>query len=528
VTRIPWSTWRGRFVAGRQSAMRQVALLIIAVMAVGGTTLVAAPAQAAPANDLEYNYTYFLASSPPTTPQAVTRMALDDFDSFFPFQGCPNVVAAGTICPLEGPNGNNPIRVEAADATSFTFRSLPGHVEGADRMIKFTFFMNGSEMDLNVHSWGPWTAGAVASINGGVAAATWQAFAFNLQSGISNGTYNDFPGVNATVNSNPFSSPVVASDADGRLEAFVMDPGGTIDHDYQTTAGGHWSGWSALGPGGLYGGPAIGTNKDGRLEIFAIGSDYTLQHDYQKTPNGSWNGWSGLGNDGHDLLYVKAAADADGLLQVLALDDEGHVLVDRQASNGAWTWSDLGGGSLLSPPAIGRNADGRLEVFVLDGNYQVEHAWETSANGPWSGFSSMGGYQLHSDPAVGTNPDGRLEVFGRGTDWSLDHIYQTSPNAGWSSWSELGGGITSAPTVINNSTGKLQVFALTESGSVNYDNSASGSWVWGSLGGTLGSVAAPGRDVDGRLEVVSVGLSGDAFDIWQTSPNGNWSSWAGL
>ena len=205
-------------------------------------------------------------------------------------------------------------------------------------MIRFTFLTDSSgNLNLNVHSWGPWTLGADQSIINDIAYGSWQDLAFNVQSGISNGTYNDFSGPNATVNSNPFSSPVVARNADGRLESIRHGQQRQYPARLPAAPGGGtgWSGFlSSLGGDGLYGGPAIGTNPDGRLEIFAIGSDYTLEHNYQKTANGAWSGWSSLGNDGHDLLFVSAAADADGLLQVFALDDDGDVLVDRQGSNG--------------------------------------------------------------------------------------------------------------------------------------------------------------------------------------------------
>ena len=145
-------------IRSRSRVTGRAARILTGLTTVGAAALglTAAPAQAAPANDLEYNYTYFLASNPPTTPQAVTRMVLDDFDTFFPFPGCPNAVNVGTICPLQALGHNNPIRVEAANATSFTFRSLPTHTEGADRMIRFTFLTDGSgNLNLNVHSWGP-------------------------------------------------------------------------------------------------------------------------------------------------------------------------------------------------------------------------------------------------------------------------------------------------------------------------------------------------------------------------------------
>jgi hypothetical protein len=537
-SRQPLSGIRRRPGFGRRTADRFAVLL--AATATIATGLTGGTAQAVPANDLEYTYFYDLTGpNPPTTPQAVLRMAVDNFDAYFPFQGCPNIIGPGAICPLQGPSlpgygGLQPIRVEAVNATSFTFRALPGHAEGADRMIQFTFGTQRytTNLNLEVHAWGPWSPGAAFSIASGFANGIWGQYAQSLADGIATGDYNNYSGPFVTVDSNPFTSPRMAVNADGRLETFVMDSSGNIQHDWQNNPGGvgGWSGWANLG-GGEYGGPVVGRNPDGRLEVFAIGSDYTLQHNYQKSPGGSFGGWSGLGNDGHNLLYLSVGNDADGLLQVLALDDNGELLVARQASNGAFNWTNLGG-DFESPPVVASNANGRLEVFALDSNYQMEHAYETSANGSWSGFSLLGSWHFRSDPVVGVNSDGRLEVFAVGTDGALDHIWQLHPSGsgGWSSWAGLGSIIVSAPAVTRNGAGNIEVFALGPGGDVvHIGQSGSGAWGnWSSLGGAQASVPTVGDDPGNRMELNAIGLSGSAFDIWQTSVGGGWSGWTGM
>ncbi|MBY7125955.1 hypothetical protein ILS93_28305, partial [Bacillus sp. 16GRE42] len=52
--------------------------------------------------------------------------------------------------------------------------------------------------------------------------------------------------------------------------------------------------------------------------------------------------------------------------------------------------------------------------------------------------------------AIGKNADGRLEVFARGADRALWHIWQTAPNNGWSNWGSLGGTITQLANVGHN------------------------------------------------------------------------------
>ncbi|MCW7549016.1 hypothetical protein OO184_13995, partial [Photorhabdus sp. APURE] len=87
--------------------------------------------------------------------------------------------------------------------------------------------------------------------------------------------------------------------------------------------------------------------------------------------------------------------------------------------------------SVTNKPAVSRNLDGRLEVFVRGADNALWHIWQTASNSDWSNWQSLGN-TITSDPAVYANADGRLEVFARGTDNALWHIWQTAPNSGWS------------------------------------------------------------------------------------------------
>ena len=111
------------------------------------------------------------------------------------------------------------------------------------------------------------------------------------------------------------SAPVLASNADGRLEVFAMGTDGALWHNWQTAPNDGWSGWASLG-GQVTGVAAVGRNADERLEVFVTGTDGALWHIWQTAPNNGWSGWASLG------------------------------------------------GILRSDPAVGRNEDGRLEVFA--------------------------------------------------------------------------------------------------------------------------------------------------------------------
>jgi len=168
---------------------------LLAVVALGIVNL-AGGSQAAAATrkpqDLTYNYGYVLSYPPAPSPQATLHMAVTRFSTYFPFQGCGQVLKAGQVCNLVGPNGNNPIRVVAIGPTSFTFLSLPGHFEGPNRTIVFSFIeqlqpIATHRLFLNVHASGPSSPGAVASVATGQAHGTWQQYATNLQRGIASG-----------------------------------------------------------------------------------------------------------------------------------------------------------------------------------------------------------------------------------------------------------------------------------------------------------------------------------------------------
>ena len=98
----------------------------------------------------------------------------------------------------------------------------------------------------------------------------------------------------------PGSSPAVAINSDGRLDAFVIGNGNFLYHIWQTSAGSStWSQWSSLGgniaPGSS---PAVAINSDGRLDAFVIGNGNFLYHIWQTSAGSStWSQWSSLGGN---------------------------------------------------------------------------------------------------------------------------------------------------------------------------------------------------------------------------------------
>jgi hypothetical protein len=95
------------------------------------------------------------------------------------------------------------------------------------------------------------------------------------------------------------SAPAVGTNADGRLELVAVAGDGSLQHAWQTAPNSGWSSWASLGSAG--GGflsdaaPGTSTNADGRLEIFVVASDSELYHAWQTAANNGWSGWGSFG-----------------------------------------------------------------------------------------------------------------------------------------------------------------------------------------------------------------------------------------
>jgi hypothetical protein len=132
--------------------------------------------------------------------------------------------------------------------------------------------------------------------------------------------------------------------------------------------------------------------------------------------------------------------------------------------------------------AVGRNADGRLEVFGTAADDSIWHTWQTAPGNGWSAWAQFHGPadRLRS-LVVGQNADGRLEVFGTAADDSIWHTWQTAPGNGWSAW-----------TFFFRTEDRLRTLAV-------------------------------GRNADGRLEVFGAAGDNSLWHTWQTAPSNGWN-----
>jgi hypothetical protein len=230
--------------------------------------------------------------------------------------------------------------------------------------------------------------------------------------------------------------------------------------------------------------------------------------------------------------------NADGRLDAFVVGSDRAVWHRTETiPGGAWgAWSSLGG--VVSSIGVARNADGRLEVFAVGGDSGVWHQWQTYPGGSWSGWSSLGG--VVSSIAVASNANDDLDLFAIGSDSGVWHQEQTASSFGsgglWSGWSSLGGVVKSI-AVTRNADGRLEVFAVGGDSSVWHQAQTSAgsslgsgsSWSgWSDLGGVVSSISVA-ANADGRLEVFAIGSDRAVWHQVQTfAGSGLWSGWSSL
>ncbi|MFJ9950992.1 PIG-L family deacetylase [Kitasatospora sp. NPDC091207] len=306
-----------------------------------------------------------------------------------------------------------------------------------------------------------------------------------------------------------------ALDGAGALNAFaVLD--GRVRTWRETVPGGGWSGPAAV-PGGEDLAPALGVVKDGGglIHLFGIrlGDDRIVTT--ARTADGDWTAWTVLGNPNPDAPeYVGSPVPVlgqDGLLTVFVRNGGGGVSAVSQLPQGGWTtdWADLRGswvrdglaaalapdgrielfapakdgilhwrqsasggpfvpdaGVLGPAPAgpvtVGRNADGRLEIFYQQaGSGQVVTQY-VRTDGTWTGSpDSLGGPATLEGVSVVTGHDGRMTVASRNGGGGVSLVSQTAPDRGFAAgWSDLGQVIIGAPAVTLDAAGREVVLAL--------------------------------------------------------------------
>jgi len=271
---------------------------------------------------------------------------------------------------------------------------------------------------------------------------------------------------------------------------------------------GTWSAWDGAGhlpTGSAASDPSLVTWASGRLDAFALNSSGDLLH--SAYVSGAWTSpWevhttlSGPHPEPGSRLAVVATSDAatppPGVRhwttgQSLHVFARGQVsaffplLYKRYTTARGWepvngtSWFSLGG-SLASDPSAVSAGDGKIDVFVRNGDGELSHAYTanaTSANpiasvpwNPWEGRDPIGAPQPEfswmvtspsTRPVVLTDGNGTIALYVRGGD---DVMHRCLFNGSyWSLWQKLRGG-SAASEPIGIRTGSDEIFTGNASG----------------------------------------------------------------
>ncbi|AYG78898.1 hypothetical protein DWB77_01007 [Streptomyces hundungensis] len=223
----------------------------------------------------------------------------------------------------------------------------------------------------------------------------------------------------------------VTQNADGRWELFASGSQG-IYHRWQTAPGGAWAGWEP------FGGPAdavIATGRDarGRIEVIAAAND-TVHRRLQSAPSGGWPPAFEEFGAVPGVQHLSVNRRPDGSLDLVAGGSTGVSRRVQSGPSGTWSGWDAFGGPPNARVHLGRNADGRMEVFAARGT-GTAHRWENGSG--WSAWEGFG--PGASGIGFGTNADGRTEIVAGTPYGPLSGRYQLAPSGNWSPWASIGG-----------------------------------------------------------------------------------------
>lgn len=167
-------------------------------------------------------------------------------------------------------------------------------------------------------------------------------------------------------------------------------------------------------------------------------------------------------------MKIATEVNENGLFELFVLLDD-EVYTSRQTgTEREWTeWEGLPGadGEAI---AVGRNEDGRPEVFVTDPSKGTYHnRRKTTAESPadtveWDGWRPLADEPLSGETvAVAPNGDGRLEAFVTDPATGTFHTKQTSRNGTtWSDWERRGDQAGDEIVVERSAEERLHVFLL--------------------------------------------------------------------
>jgi hypothetical protein len=206
------------------------------------------------------------------------------------------------------------------------------------------------------------------------------------------------------------------------------------DEETVTTLPAHTPG----GPGTDEPSGPIVVNPEGQQQIFTRGGaagGSLLWTAVKNSESGDWENWTSLGGPLYsDPVPVR---NADGTLQVFVLDVSGFVTYKLQGDDGEFgEWRRVSMDRSIAKIVAAKNADGSVQIFGRSG-VNLYTAVQTTGADAWSAWVDLG-YPVSGDPTVVAMGDGSLEVFTAGHLGAIYRRAQDAPNATtWTSWERV-------------------------------------------------------------------------------------------
>jgi hypothetical protein len=321
-------------------------------------------------------------------------------------------------------------------------------------------------------------------------------------------------------------------DGEGRLVLLARGQGMAVLQNVQSgPSSERYTGWTGVGRD-VEGDPVLATDAQGVLTAFIIGIDGHLRQDREVTVDqDEAGGWRDLG--GPDLVGTPAVAqDADGSLVAVARAANGTLWETRQSEPASDTWTAWRSLSLpaVTNPAIFLDSQEKLRIFAVGPDGRLSTIAQAGSGAQWNAPRNLGG-TTDGSPTVAMDKQGRLRVFVLGTDGSLQHNVETGAAADtWLGWESLGGKLMGRPLAIKGHSGAVVVFALKENGALQEmyqtgrDREDWSPWV--GHGGSIARLVSVAMDSKGRLVVYGIGKKGSMEQNYQlVRASGKWKGW---
>lgn len=246
-------------------------------------------------------------------------------------------------------------------------------------------------------------------------------------------------------------SPVAVSWGKERLDIFGAGYDGQLHHKWWSPQSG-WgpsvAGWEAIG-GKVSVNPVVTSWAPGRLDVIIRGYDGAIYH--KAFVNNTWypslTDWDSLG--GSTIGEPSIVSWSANRLDMVVRGTDNQVYHKAWAGN-AWYPSQTGwnslGGIIMSKPSMVSWGPGRFDIVaagsdtqIYSKSYQEGSGWYPSQ----SGWYSLGGWILPgSNPEVVSWKSGRLDIFIRNSNFAIQHKAYDS-QSGWypgltGLWEDLG------------------------------------------------------------------------------------------